>query len=61
MASKFKVGDVVQLKSGGPAMTVDELNNSGNYWCVWFKGASRERGNFASDTLKPYVAPANND
>ncbi len=29
------VGDVVQLKSGGPKMTVDRILDSGIH-CVWF-------------------------
>lgn len=62
MATKFKPGDVVQLKSGGPAMTISEIttNYDGNlsgYRCEWFKGASNERAHFAEDTLQTYVAP----
>ena len=63
MAQKFKAGDIVQLKSGGPAMTVSRENsaNSNRYDCVWFKGASRETATFDSETLKPYEAPKKND
>jgi len=34
----FSVGDVVQLKSGGPKMTVSrqDESNSRSLWCVWF-------------------------
>ena len=40
---KWKPGDVVRLKSGGPKMTVEQYDNTGNYplWgvrCVWFSG-----------------------
>jgi uncharacterized protein YodC (DUF2158 family) len=34
--SKFKVGDVVVLKSGGPAMTVCTEVGTGYLGCVWF-------------------------
>ena len=63
MAPTFKPGDIVQLKSGGPAMTVSELKEHhmtrkfDGYYCEWFKGASKERAHFEEDTLKPYVAP----
>ena len=36
----MKIGDTVQLKSGGPLMTIDSLYNAEpvNRWtCVWFK------------------------
>jgi len=57
MASKFKPGDIVQLKSGGSAMTVaSDLTNGGHY-CEWFKGASSERSFFKEETLQEYVAP----
>ncbi len=37
MPESFKVGDVVELKSGGPRMTIAEPNGSGDgYNCIWF-------------------------
>ena len=57
--AKFNAGDVVQLKSGGPPMTIsgEDNYNRGKYDCVWFKGASKQVGSFAADVLKPYEAP----
>jgi uncharacterized protein YodC (DUF2158 family) len=40
MAKEFEIGDVVQLKSGGPRMTVTkaerEAAHGGTITCVWF-------------------------
>lgn len=41
MTKKFRVGDVVALKSGGPKMTVvryesDAVNSPPAVLCVWF-------------------------
>jgi len=55
------MADIVQLKSGGPAMTVALENDRGFYWCEWFKGASKERASFQELTLKNYEAPKKND
>jgi uncharacterized protein YodC (DUF2158 family) len=62
MAHKFKPGDIVQLKSGGPPMTVatkasPRSGEAEAYWCEWFKGASKESAHFHEETLKPYDAP----
>jgi len=35
--SDFKVGDVVQLKSGGPKMTIDRISVT-QASCTWFEG-----------------------
>ena len=36
--TECKVGDVVRLKSGGPAMTVEEgPNEDGKVLCMWFE------------------------
>ena len=38
----FEPGDTVQLKSGGPLMTVEQVGKAGmtgedTVWCVWFE------------------------
>ena len=33
---EVKIGDVVQLKSGGPTMTIEDIDDSGNVRCKWF-------------------------
>jgi uncharacterized protein YodC (DUF2158 family) len=41
MAAKFKKGDIVVLKSGGPKMTVDDPDTvGGDVLCVWFANES---------------------
>ena len=35
----FKEGDVVQLKSGGPIMTILEIRDNGEVLCQWFYDA----------------------
>ena len=49
----FKIGDTVQLKSGGSVMTIEEID--GEYAnCVWFVNDKVERNNFNLTTLKLY-------
>lgn len=64
LANKFKKGDVVVLKSGGPPMTVDALPGEQHYrkaddeyWCEWFKGASKEAATFGEHVLQAYEPP----
>lgn len=49
----LKVGDVVQLKSGGPVMTVCKIVEDDNtYSCCWFNGKKVESADFPADTLE---------
>ena len=57
MADSFSVGDVVQLKSGGESMTVEEVD-SDDISCVWFEGKNLQRQTFGAGTLKQYVRPS---
>jgi uncharacterized protein YodC (DUF2158 family) len=52
----FNVGDLVQLKSGGPKMTVEKLEGS-EVSCVWFDGTNPKYGIFPVNTLKIYESP----
>lgn len=50
--NKFKEGDIVQLKSGGPKMTVCDPAPSGKHFrCKWFSGSRLEEGHFPEDAL----------
>jgi uncharacterized protein YodC (DUF2158 family) len=56
MAGEFKAGDVVRLKSGGPAMTIEEIGRYGvskteGAKCVWFEGTKPKEEVFALLTL----------
>lgn len=53
----FKPGDTVQLKSGGPVMTIESMEAGEGVTyalCVWFVKDETKRGNFATYTLTPY-------
>jgi uncharacterized protein YodC (DUF2158 family) len=46
----FQIGDVVKLKSGGPKMTVESMDNDG-VKCVWFDKADSKAAIFPEGTL----------
>jgi uncharacterized protein YodC (DUF2158 family) len=57
----FNKGDVVQLKSGGPIMTVAELGDftygggpEHGVKCIWFDRGRQEHALFDSAVLKHY-------
>lgn len=56
MAAKreFNVGDIVELKSGGPRMTVKSLPTEAGsqYTCQWFAGKKLEQGHFPEDSIQ---------
>ena len=48
--SDFKQGQEVQLKSGGPSMTIQDIAE-GSAKCIWFDGTKLKDGDFIVTTL----------
>jgi uncharacterized protein YodC (DUF2158 family) len=48
----FEIGDVVQLRSGGPKMTVNSLVSNGDVVCQWFECDDVHEENFPKEALK---------
>jgi len=48
----FEIGDVVQLRSGGPRMTVHSLVSDGDVVCQWFEGNEVHEEHFPNEVLK---------
>lgn len=56
MSHEFSEGDVVRLKSGGPAMTIEFVNADGRVpraMCIWFDGSTTKSGEFLLSSLEP--------
>ena len=57
MVDQFEVGDTVQLKSGGPIMTVEALMGV-DIFCTWFDEQKQlQREEFDSAVLKKFRLP----
>lgn len=55
MENQIKIGDVVQLKSGGPKMVVDNVRDdlgTLTAWCSWFSADKKEESRFPVTSLK---------
>lgn len=48
--SGFRKGEVVQLKSGGPRMTIHSISGQ-EVGCTWFKGLTLQAATFDPETL----------
>lgn len=48
----FEIGDVVQLRSGGPKMTVHGLVSDGDVVCQWFEGNEVHEESFPKEGLQ---------
>lgn len=48
----FNIGDIVQLKSGGPDMTVSSIDTEEDECdCCWFNGKKVESARFKAEVL----------
>ena len=54
---QFQPGDVVQLKSGGPAMTVGGWVAEDSVRCHWFDGATAKTEIFPTAAIRLYGGP----
>lgn len=52
--SSIEAGDVVELKSGGPKVTVSEpgKDDASKWLCQWFDANNLKTGEFAEPSLK---------
>ena len=48
----FEIGDVVQLRSGGPKMTVHSLVSDCDVVCQWFEGNEVHEESFPKEALR---------
>ena len=48
----LNTGDTVQLKSGGPIMTLGGKMAAGGYKCHWFSGTELKEGLFSLEELQ---------
>lgn len=54
---QFSLGDVVELKSGGPRMTIGRAipscvsDDRGRLECLWFEGSRKHIDEFPAETL----------
>ncbi|MGA7460606.1 MAG: DUF2158 domain-containing protein [Candidatus Korobacteraceae bacterium] len=61
MNGGFEVGDMVELKSGSPTMTIERFDTIGGQpsaWCTWFVGTQRNDAEFALAALQKLAPPA---
>ena len=45
-------GNSVQLNSGGPAMTIEAIDDDGSVSCFWFDGGERRIALFPPETIR---------
>lgn len=58
MSDEINPGDVVQLKSGGPIMTVSSVGDylgQPSVWCEWFDGKKPYKETFSAVSVRKYV------
>ena len=56
----LRIGDIVELKSGGPPMTVTSVGTDfgkPTVWCAWFDGTMQCNDHFPIDAVKTCAEP----
>jgi uncharacterized protein YodC (DUF2158 family) len=54
-STMYQPGDLVQLKSGGPKMVVEQYHTYGStYECTWFAGSKHNKQQFKEEALQPF-------
>jgi uncharacterized protein YodC (DUF2158 family) len=65
MVHQFKIGDLVQLKSGGSALRVEEClgvgDDGGAYRCQWSDGSTLKQGVFLGISLRKFEGSSPKD
>jgi uncharacterized protein YodC (DUF2158 family) len=57
---EFKKGDTVQMKSGGPIMTVTNIGDRLGelaVWCMWFEKTKKMEDTFPPEALEKVTKP----
>ncbi len=52
MSNEFSLGDIVKLRSGGPKMTVDNIDRECESGVVWFCGLELKRAILRNEALR---------
>ena len=52
LVGEWAVGDLVQLKSGGPVITVNAIYANGSVSCVWMRGNKLQKATFSKAVLQ---------
>src|SRR5689334_9682706 len=57
MSNEFNKTDIVQVRSGGPKMTVVNVGKDATFgmptvWCMWFEGTKKQEGSFSPEALQ---------
>ena len=56
--AELRGGDTVQVRSGGPLMTIERPAGApGRFICVWFEKNTQKRGVFSAAVLKKVNGP----
>lgn len=53
--ARFRVGDLVHSKAGGPQLVVDRIIDGSQLICTWWDGTNRRSEPFETETIEPWA------